>query len=617
MPAMPRGGSAREPGDSVEIVILTVIPVELEAVCRVLGLTPDSRELSEDQTAYFCGTARSELVGRDYTIAVTCIGRPGNPAAAAATANAIARYQPRAAFLVGIAAGIRGKVQIGEVVISDRVVAYEPAALVASSGGSRVEPRPDIDVPPHAMAQCLTGYRPEAWRVRRVFNRAGGEIPGAPRGQKTEFKNHVASAVIAKRGTIASGEKLLRDPALLVAVREHHHGKVEVGEMEAAGFVAACRPAQLPWLVIRGISDFGDDLKDDRFQAFASQAAAAVLRDFLAHGLELPGADKRAPAQDAPNPFIFGRAIDRDDDLIGRDDERRWLREAIDKGQPVQLLGERLMGKSSLLRWVQRSVSLDRVAVRLDPSRGITAVSMVQSLARAVGETDAAASLDGDAPAARAVEVLHALGTVIPSSGRPFALLVDDADALISRGDGFGDGLFETLRGLIQDRKLTWVSASVRDLHGTHTGGGLTSRFLNDSARIFVGALSKRAARDLASRGLGNEVVARVIEAAGGFAHGLQWLGDFLCRRPGEIDHACDAFADDIEPTFAVWWAGIDERERPLVKRCVHGDVAVGELDDPSRRRLRGLKARGLVAEHDGRFVIHGKVWRDFVSNAR
>ena len=75
---------------------------------------------------------------------------------------------------------------------------------------------------------------------------------------------------------IASGEKLLRDQSKLLAVRELH-GKTEVGEMEAAGVVEACRRGPVPWMVIRGISDFGDEFKDDRFHTFASCAAAAVL----------------------------------------------------------------------------------------------------------------------------------------------------------------------------------------------------------------------------------------------------------------------------------------------------------------------------------------------------
>jgi len=48
----------------------------------------------------------------------------------------------------------------------------------------------------------------------------------------------------------------------------------------------AVAPVSPGWM--RGISDFGDELKDDRFHAFASRAAAAVLRTFSCMGSTSP-----------------------------------------------------------------------------------------------------------------------------------------------------------------------------------------------------------------------------------------------------------------------------------------------------------------------------------------
>ncbi len=393
---MARLGSARTQSDPVDVVILTVIPAELDAARRVLQIDDAGREKAPgDGTVYFRGVVRSELANRDYTVVLTCIGGAGNPGAAAATASAIALYHPRAVLLMGIAAGLRDKIRIGEVVLSDRVVAYEPAALVRTAAGTQEQPRPEIDRAPHTMIQDVVSYRPDPARLRDAFTRAGGTLPTAPAGREDEFRAHVANAITARLGTIASGEKLLRDPAKLLEVRALH-GKTEAGEMEAAGIVDACRRGPIPWLVIRGISDFGDELKDDRFHGFASAAAEAVLHDFVAHGLDLGTASSpvarhtAAPAPLAPNPFVFGRAIDRDEDFVGRSDERRWLREAIDRRQPVQLVGERLMGKTSLLRWVQRTVSPGRPVIWFDPARGVTPMSMVHSIARALDKLEAA-----------------------------------------------------------------------------------------------------------------------------------------------------------------------------------------------------------------------------------
>ena len=80
--------------------------------------------------------------------------------------------------------------------------------------------------------------------------------------------------------TVGSGEKLIRDPERFRALRDLH-GKLEVAELEAEGVANACERAGIPFVVVRGISDFGDERKDDRFHELAAKAAAVVARDFI------------------------------------------------------------------------------------------------------------------------------------------------------------------------------------------------------------------------------------------------------------------------------------------------------------------------------------------------
>ncbi|HVG62431.1 MAG TPA: tetratricopeptide repeat protein [Hyalangium sp.] len=271
-----------------DIAILTVVPAELIAARDALGIPESARFKDEAGTVCYRGKVRSALTRRDYDVVLTCIGRAGNALSAAAVQDGIARYSPQAVLLVGIAAGVRDKVRIGDVVLSERVVAYEPAAVTREQeGGSRLEPRPEIRTPPHRMQQDIVHYRPDEARLRARFERLGGTFPSHATGEEALYQAHVATRLTAKVATVASGEKLLRDPDKLLEIRSLH-GKTEVGEMEAAGLVEACERSQVPWLVVRGISDFGDEFKDDRFHEFASRAAAAVMADFLEHGLELP-----------------------------------------------------------------------------------------------------------------------------------------------------------------------------------------------------------------------------------------------------------------------------------------------------------------------------------------
>lgn len=277
---------SEKPLEKAEIAILTVIPTELHAARKAININLRQRVKMPDGTVYYHGAIPTKLLNSSYRIVLTCIGGAGNSGAAATTMAVINHYKPHVVFLVGIAAGIRGKVRIGQVVFSDRVVAYEPAVLVADDAGHRVESRPEIERVAHSILQDLVTYVPEPKRINKVFRRIGGIFPSPSPGQECEFKDHVVDSIEATTATIASGDKLLRDPEKFLEIRKIH-GKIEVGEMEASGVVEACRHGRVPWLIVRGISDFGDQFKNDLFHRFAASTAASVLSDFLSNGLDL------------------------------------------------------------------------------------------------------------------------------------------------------------------------------------------------------------------------------------------------------------------------------------------------------------------------------------------
>ena len=76
----------------------------------------------------------------------------------------------------------------------------------------------------------------------------------------------------------------MRDPDKFLAFREIH-GKVELAEMEAAGISEACHQHNVPMTIIRGISDFGDPLKDNSFHQISAKAAALVAYDYVKFGI--------------------------------------------------------------------------------------------------------------------------------------------------------------------------------------------------------------------------------------------------------------------------------------------------------------------------------------------
>ncbi|WP_309732854.1 hypothetical protein [Chamaesiphon sp. OTE_75_metabat_556] len=281
----------------VDIVVLTVIGQELSAVKSALDIqeTPDNRiKISGSNTTYLYGEIFSERIQKSYSLALGCIGSPGNPNSSSATTEAISEFEPKLLVLVGIAAGIKGTLRLGEVVFAERIVGYESATLDRLKDGIQiVKPRTEMVTVPNGINQSVVFYLADKNqnqnRLNSSFTSIGGNFPTLSNEDRSHLQErNIIQEIEIDRCTIASGEKLIKDPTVLQNIRDNLHGRVKAGEMEATGFAGACNRMNKDWLVIRGVSDFGDPYKSDVFQPLASQTAATVLADFLKHGIDLP-----------------------------------------------------------------------------------------------------------------------------------------------------------------------------------------------------------------------------------------------------------------------------------------------------------------------------------------
>jgi nucleoside phosphorylase len=82
--------------------------------------------------------------------------------------------------------------------------------------------------------------------------------------------------VVVHRGTIASGELVIKNGELRDRLAKKY--RVLSFETEAAGALA-----DFPCIVIRGISDYADSHKNDRWHGYAAAAAAAYARQLFFH----------------------------------------------------------------------------------------------------------------------------------------------------------------------------------------------------------------------------------------------------------------------------------------------------------------------------------------------
>lgn len=285
-PSQPSASSVLSPRMYVQrydVAVQTIIGPELAAILAALRIPNDNR-FFVNGGSFWPGEIESTLTRRKFSVIVHCQGEAGTQAASAAATTLLHLFNPRFMVLSGIAAGLRGKLKIGDVAIP-RAVA-DLTQRVAEGG--QMGRRPIISRLPYPVKQLLGSFDPARSGFVERFRSLHGPSPKPPLGSEDKHGD-IAGDPAVREAAIASQDVLLRDPSVLADLADDLHQQIRIGEMEAAGFVVACerRHPSVPWLVVRGVSDFGDEFKSDDFHRMASISAAAYVAVFLERGLDL------------------------------------------------------------------------------------------------------------------------------------------------------------------------------------------------------------------------------------------------------------------------------------------------------------------------------------------
>lgn len=382
-------------------------------------------------------------------------------------------------------------------------------------------------------------------------------------------------------------------------------GSIQFTEAFYAALVADRKPVEQAFLAARDTLAADATHRDwSSLQLYGRESDSPATRP-LQLPVTPPAASTSRAGPPGPSPFLVGAPILKDADFFGRKHECGVILDAIEKGLPIQILGGALVGKSSLLRWVQRHLPAGRPVVWIS-AQGFSPIMLVAAIARELGHTDTAAALE------KKSTTLHDAKQRLAALGE-FSLLLDEADKLATSRKKYDEGFFELVRGLVESRKLTWISASRRDLYEVFKQQGLTSRFLNSAKRIWLGPLDDQSARELASLGA-PEHVESIVAEAGGFAFGIQWLGDTLLQAGANFEEYRLEFRREMKRrAFQSWWDAFPPDEQAVLKRCA--TASVSPEDDIIREVLNELREKGLVHKMDGAYhPAPGNAWREFVN---
>jgi nucleoside phosphorylase len=274
----------------VDFAIVTALKLEREAVLKRLDEGYQTLQEDNEPLTYYYGRVTIPFSGETYTVVVVMLLGMGNEEAAVATTRVIQRWQPEHLIMVGIAGGVPGKVALGDVVVGDSIYYYEPAKLTPKGE----EKRPEGFVTSRLFYGRAKAYEASEWKGQIDVER-----PGATASE--------SAVPEARFGVIAAGEKVIADEKTLPKLREANARIIAVA-MEGAGLARAALLHNPPpaFLEIRGVCDFADEHKNDSWQPYAANAAAAFIIGLLR---SRPISPLEAKPQDGKTfPLIIMRA---------------------------------------------------------------------------------------------------------------------------------------------------------------------------------------------------------------------------------------------------------------------------------------------------------------------
>jgi adenosylhomocysteine nucleosidase len=207
----------------------------MEEEVRILR---EQLEGARTETVAGCEFTLGQLAEHEVVLLKSGIGKVN---AAMSTTILLERYQPEKIINTGSAGGFHHALNVGDVVISTEVRHH------------------DVDV--------------------TAFNYEYGQVPGMPAAFKAD-EELVAlaercmkmSGVQAVKGTIATGDSFMNDPARVDYIRGKFADLYAV-EMEAAAVAQVCHQYEVPFVIVRALSDIAGKESHVSFDQFLDQAA--------------------------------------------------------------------------------------------------------------------------------------------------------------------------------------------------------------------------------------------------------------------------------------------------------------------------------------------------------
>ena len=334
------------------------------------------------------------------------------------------------------------------------------------------------------------------------------------------------------------------------------------------------------------------------------------------------------------NPYLNRVAIRDPAQFFGRAREvsKIFSRIGASRPQSISVVGERRIGKSSLLnfinhpevrqRFLDRSESYAFAFIDLQQKRRLTLTEFFKELFALLAKES------GDKSLAKLQPSFDSLRAVLDNfrrDERKLVVLFDEFDA-ITTNRAFDLEFYSFLRSIANNYDVAYVTSSARDLQELcHTQLIADSPFFNIFTNVFLRAFTRKEALELITRpsaeaGVPLEGYARrIMEIAGYFPYFLQIACsayfDHLLENDGKLDReeVEGTFLDEAKGQFRFIWDHLTDGFRGAIRESIEN----GHVEKEHEHIYEDLKRAGYFIQDDRGPRIFSTLFSSVISRPR
>lgn len=257
-----------------DVAIVTAVQVEREAV-RNLSDNWTVKSVEGDSARYY--ETEWECRGKVKKIITTSLTQMGMVAAATLTTKIIYNFSPRYIIMPGIAGGVKGEYEFGDIILPREVKDYCSGKYTTPTEGEE-----------EAQLNPLSYFVPTATSISTdadIVNLASQDFSDILSAIHRKWPQNTKYRIPSVRtGYMASGDSVVQNKAVIDIMIKNHLRQADGLDMEAYGVYFAAQQAVMPKpipICMKAISDFADKKKSDEHQAYAAYTSAQFTKYFV------------------------------------------------------------------------------------------------------------------------------------------------------------------------------------------------------------------------------------------------------------------------------------------------------------------------------------------------